>query len=252
MPYTTENRCEHIKSGGENCKSHKLKGSKFCNYHAQRLDNSRVRFKTKDAFATDNGLDHRVLKKIPRDRMNFYGQRLGPKLSALIQETVEAQNAHDISLEVATVKAISSQSVGIYDSIMELPDGAIPSQARQQLLHDAGQVVVTALEQSTRLVERSAKIFALTAEKIDPLAIDKVTKQICRFVYLCFENYSSEQPGYEEFDEAVRKIMIERIQMFDKMVSEELQLPSLSQLGTTITPDQQVVAMINSVPFTEE
>lgn len=258
--------CEYSKRGGDCCKGLKCKGSTYCRKHRDYfndLDKNRSKISsTRNPFDINLRISSQLLasKNIPSDRMKFYGKQLGPKLSQLIQDSVEESNAHDISKEVAVVKAISSQSVGIYDSIMELPDGAVPNATRTQLLHDAGQVAISALDQATRMVERSAKIFALTTERVDPLAVDKVAKQICRFVYICFEDFETELPEdadeetvkqFVEFDEAVRKVMLDRIRKFDTMVAEELQLPTLKQLGTTITPDQQIMAMIDSVPFTE-
>lgn len=257
-----ECQCEWLYRGGAQCPLIKAKGTRYCRVHREK-GNAPGSNSPLNPFAIDTKYDSAVekLASIPKNRMAFYTRRMGPKLKALVEEALEGQNAHDISEEVAIVRAMSQQSLQVYNSLMELDDTKITPQGKAQAMHDAGQIVVTAMDQATRLSERSAKIFALTAEKIDPLAIDKVAKQLCRFVYVCFEDYETELPEgltteqilqYKEFDKSVREIMIQQINKFDKMVSEELQLPSIIQNGTNITPDQQVLAMINTVPFVEE
>lgn len=193
-------------------------------------------------------------------RMDFYGKKLGPKLSRLLENNLNNEEKHDISKEVAMVRTVGAQALGVYDALLEMPEGTLPEETRVQLIHDAGQIVADAMDESSRIVERSAKIFALTSDKLDPQAVDKVAKQICRFVYLCFEDFESKVPKdadietklqWNEFDEAVRKIMRERIKKFDDMLTNELQMPTLKQLGTTLSPDQQVRAMIDTVPFVD-
>ena len=263
--------CMWLVRGGGKCIRFAAKGKKYCGGHITVLQRNSRDLKKDDT---------RRLLKVPKgaipnpfgsititgkkakgstlatvfksERMGFYAKKVGPKLNALITEALETYKANDISEEITLTRVVATQSVQMYSQLLELPDSALPLQARQQILAEAGAMVTRSMEQATRLVERSAKIFALTTDKIDPSAVDAVVKQICRFVYLCFETYKTNQPGYEEFDAAVNKIMVEGVQKFDKMLNEELQLPSLKQLGTSITPDQQTLAMIDTVPFVDE
>lgn len=253
MPIEPNERCEYGFRGGVSCNRRKTPGGKFCKQHANHSKNVRE-VNALGIESTTGGHEIEVGRSIeyilPKERMSFYARVLGPKLKAVLEECAAEYKRHNIDEEILITKAVSRDALIVLDSLHELPDTALPRETRAKLLTEAGSIVNQTMEQATRLVERSAKIHALTADKISPTVVDDMVQQMCRFVYLAFEaKHNSGHPDFTDFDEAVNKILMERISKFDKMISDDLQLPSLKALGTTITPDQQVLAMDDTVPL---
>lgn len=199
-----------------------------------------------------------LAKLIPSDRMAFYAKHVGPKLKALLQEADEVYKGkeHDITEEVQMTRAVGIRAVTYFSGIMELTPGQVPPDRQQQLLAESGSMVIAAMDQSSKLVERAAKIYNLTAEKISPTAIDSIVQQICRMIYTVFEAPINSGKGYEEFDDAVNAIMKARITALDNMLSEELELPSIAEIPSIANRKRvsdQIFAMEATVPrFVED
>ena len=168
--------------------------------------------------------------------MAFYAKRVGPKLKAILEQGIADYKAGDISEEIVLTSEIVSNSLQLYEILLNT-EGLDP-QAKLHALHHAGQQFINGADQVTKLQERQAKINALIGGKIMPDAIQKVTEQISHFVYKCFDD----RP--------------EQVAEFDRMMSEELQLPVLANsmnIGTQITPDMEAYAMDATIPmFIEE
>lgn len=203
------------------------KGSKFCVVHSSN--------RGKNSKGVDNPLGLTVTKSMPKDRMSYYAKKVGPKLKKMLEEGIAQYKAGDITEELVLVREINSQAITLFDFLMET-EGLDPV-AKQHALINAGDLVVKGIEQYTHLVERQAKISALVGNKLMPDAIDKVTEQITRFVYECFD----------KDQEAVAE--------FDRRMSEELELPVLANsanVGTRFTPDMIAAAMDATIPLCEE
>jgi hypothetical protein len=188
--------------------------------------------KTKCPFGR---LQTQSLATIPADRMAFYAKRVGPKLQALIQQGIEDYKTGDISEEIVLTREIVSNSLGLYQILLDT-EGLDP-QAKLHALHHAGQQFIHGADQVTKLHERQAKINALIGGQLMPDAVQKVTEQISKFVYRCFDD----RP--------------EQVAEFDRMMSEELELPVLANsmnIGTRITPDMEAYAMDATIPMCTE
>lgn len=224
---TPENKCEK-----EHCRQFKLTGSRFCTYHSHiRGKAGNPRPSVFGKLVAPKGLE----SVIPKDRMSYYVKRVGPKLRKLLEDGIAQYKAGDITEELVLAREINAQSIALFDVLLET-EGLDPV-AKQHALINAGELVTRGIEQYTHLVERQAKISALIGNKLMPDAIEKVTEQITRFVYECFD----------KDQEAVAE--------FDRKMSEELELPVLANsanVGTRFTPDMLAAAMDATIPFCEE
>lgn len=196
-------------------------------------------------FFTPHLIDDSHFERTGIDRMKVYryGERYGTKLKALV-ESFSSIDGHNIEEEMTHVRLAHADVVARYDAVLDatFPDTEEGRAGRTQALHLAGSMLKDSADDVLKAVERSAKIIALTADKLHPAMLDSAIRQLIGFMYQCFD---AEDPA-----------MAGRMEAFEKAVNEHLQLPSLKKAaqGTTITPDQQVQAMDALVPFvpTEE
>lgn len=179
----------------------------------------------------------KIYGPMARDSLRKYSSNMHPKLRALMEGFADNTQIFNISEEIALAQVLHSQNVDQYNAVFSLfiedvfPDKKVGEQA----LALAAEVMNASNENVTRLIERYAKIVALTAGKIHPQAMDSMCKHICKIVYRIFDQ------GKPENQELIDK--------FNEELSRELDLSSLAALGTTYTPDQQVTAMDSAVPF---
>ncbi len=164
----------------------------------------------------------------------MYGRKIGPKMSALLEQIRAKPDYLDVSEELEQARIIHAERWQLYAFTFEtMPDG----EARQTALHIAGQMVDQSLDNLTKLIERASRIMSAKTNGIGPQCADAIVRQMCGFVYQCFDS---------EKDRT-------NIMKFDKMLSEKLELPSLKSLGTSRTPsdsiDAQVMAMDDTVPY---
>lgn len=249
-PATEASKYEKDKAAGlicgyRGCKAYKADCLKHKERHKARNDQFSVHYLRSDR------------NPVSREKMTFYKRHFGPKLRALVEaaeQDSKARGLHDISEEIALTKATLSHSIQFYNGVNELTADQVKSEDdRQRLLAESGAVVRGGLDHVTKLIERSAKIFALTAEKMDATAIDSITRQIMAFVFRCFDAYERhKEPGWEEFDDAMEAYLQGKLLEFNRLMDEELQLPSLKNIGTNMTPDQTALLMDATIPYTEE
>ena len=220
--------CIFVKTDLTQCRRLHIIGEKFCPYHI-KAGTSKGSGKRKNPFEHDSSGIEIAIADIPVDQMKLYGKRIGPKLKELLQESLNNSKAHDISEEIALTRQCAGEAVSAYSTLIDM-EGLVDETKRKMALHEAASVVMGQMDSVAKLVERAAKIHALTVDKLPPNAIDDCIRQICRFVYQVF--------GEQK----------EKIEEFDRLLTDEMQLPSLKQLGTTIMPRDQVIAMDSTIP----
>lgn len=173
-----------------------------------------------------------------KEQMGFYAKHIGPKLTELLNDALAIQ-AFDISEEIGIIRASLITQVEQFSGLNELRnDPATAPKTDEAILqyntlyNMAAESLRQGMNAITFQVERQAKIHNMVAEKIHPNAINDVVRQINRMVHEVF--------GQDHWE------LVER---FDQKLTDELQLPSLKNQGTTITPDQEVTLMDASVPL---
>jgi len=182
---------------------------------------------------------------ISRETMAFYQGVIGPKLKAVIDRIKSAPDFLDVSEEVAHVRVVHEQNVAVYDAVFENQDQL--GDKRDEALRLAGSLLNSSADDVIRAVEKAARIQVAMVDKVSPFALEATVRQISQFVFRAFD-MPDIQPGD---DIETQKLKVEaklRLQKFNRMMSDELCLPTMKSLGTTITPDQQVLAMDASIP----
>lgn len=193
-------------------------------------------FKRKGSITTNYnifGVNCRVFNKTRPEVVTFFAKRVGPKLRAVLEEAAaDHKSVYSVVEEITLARDAATPIVAIYEKLRYDPPEGIPKQQLDEMLVVAGRSQMTAMDELTRLIERGARIVSLEADKLHPHIIDEVMKQVMRFVQISFPND------------------MEGLKRFDQLLTEELQLPSLNDgRGTTITPDQQVMAMDSTIPY---
>lgn len=187
----------------------------------------------------------------------FYYSRMGPRLRELVDQQRENQKLNDVSGELELMRVANARVVDVYEALIiqhdspeaaaALGGGITPEciENGKRKLSDALQVASdtlrTAMKENVAMAEAAAKIHNLTVDRISPDMMDSIVRQICGFVHICFsDNW-------------------EAVERFDQMLTEKLQLPSvISSMGTkltpanSVTPTQEVQAMINTIPEWKE
>jgi hypothetical protein len=239
IEYRRENNilCNFIKNNGKLCNRVHLIDSEFCKWHQAQADKE-------DKYQVVCDI------VIAKEKMGFWRARMGPKLKSLVEEAMNGP-AHDVQEEIALTKAALEPLIRTHNGLLELTADAFKGgeQSRNELLAQSGEQVKNAMAHVITMTEKSAKIFALTAEKMDSRTIEGIVQQLVVFVYEAFDNYERhDEPGWEEFDDAMEFYLKRQLMVFDTRINEKLQLPSLKNQGTTITPDQEALLMDSTVP----
>jgi hypothetical protein len=196
-------------------------------------------------------IDHMERKPGLAERMAYYQNKIGPKFTALLKEMKDnSPDLFDVSEEINQIRAAHCEvEMKLFSTVLENAE-KLGNQA-PDALRIAASMLQNSADNVIRSIERAARIQAQTAEKMSPMAMEQTVKQICQFVYRAFD-----APGIVPGDslevQQQKQEAHRRIQHFDRMLNDELQLPTLKSLGTSITPDQQVLAMDASIPSEPE
>lgn len=237
VTYSIEDKCQASIFGSQACPIKALPGTKFCRKHTtgrkHKTGGPKDVFGHKLQYAEKNSHNNPT-----KEQMGFFRKHIGPKLTALLDEALEIK-MFDVQEELAIVRTTCIQQVQVYNSLQEIwanpatrPVTPEAIKAFDAAIAECGSQVKSAMNDITFQVERQAKIHSMVAEKIHPNAIADVVRQINRMVFECFGQ--SDWKGVERFN---------------NMLTTELELPSLKNQGTTITPDKQVQMMDESVPL---
>lgn len=192
------------------------------------------------------------LAKMSQSTINKYTRRIGPKLKAFIEEHFNSENHLDARAELAMLRYVNGERLALLSIVLETqfpdtPEGRRDRDSAKQL---AEQIVMESNMEVISACERVAKIDALAGGKTSPYAIEAVVKQVSRFVHRIFDAEpiaEGDSPDVIAEKTAARK----RMELFERALDEELELPMLATRGTTITPDMQVRAMDDTIPFCE-
>ena len=189
--------------------------------------------------------DHPERYGISSATMAYYARVIGPKLKAVLEQIKSAPDFLDVSEEVAHIRATHEQNVAVYSAVFENQDEL--GDKKDEALRLAGSLLASSADEVIRAVEKAARIQVAMVDKVSPLALEATVKQISQFVFRAFD-MPDIQPGDDIETQELKVEAKLRIQKFNRMMTEELCLPTIKSLGTTITPDQQVLAMDASIP----
>lgn len=186
---------------------------------------------------------------VSQETMGTYQKKVGPKLKAVLERIAADTRVMDVTEQLTHMRCVHEQSLAMYSDIFELEfaDTLEGRNAKHEALRLAGMMLNETGREVINAVEKAAKITTLAIGPVDPNAITNITKQICGFVHRVFD-ISDTAPQNTEDEKARFLEAKKRIVHFDRMLTEELQLPSLRALGTVITPDMQVLAMDDTIP----
>jgi len=168
----------------------------------------------------------------------YYGSYLGPKLRELFEQCRrDSQECIDVTDELASLRMNHALTMDLANTLVEtaneIKDNPI---AAQTMIMSAVQLIDKSANSVITAAEKAAKIMNQQTDAILPGTLDLITRQVCSFVYRIFDGETPEAK--------------ERIRKFDEALTKELNLPTV-KLGTSITPDQQVLAMDSCIPFVD-
>lgn len=186
--------------------------------------------------------------------LKLYGSRIGPKLRALVSKKMENPQHTDVREELAHIRAVHEERFVLWNTVLEtnFPDTPEGRANRDVALTNIMSVVDASAKDIISACEKVAKIDVLAAGNTSPYAIDSVVTQIQQFVWRIFDMEKAPGPDAMPAEIERYKEAKERLRMFEAALDTELELPSLRARGTTITPDQQVLAMDSMIPTKPE
>lgn len=183
-----------------------------------------------------------------KEHKGYYLRKLNPKLQEAILNQRAQTKLNDIAEEIELVRMANEKAVEVYSAtqaMMDMPEaiaalgGGIDDESMARgkarlaiMFDDASKLLKEAMRENADLVEKAAKIHNLTVDRLSPDAIADIAKQITSFVHII---WGHDWDGLERFD---------------KLLSAKLNLPSVvGNMGTTITPSQEVRKMDSTVPL---
>lgn len=244
--------CIQLDRLGTPCRRVELvEGTQYCKIHFGRMQGL-----VRNAVTPVETQQRSVLTKqdVPMSSQlkGFYANKLSPKLASLLSESAAHGALNNLRGEIELLRSANLRAVQVYDSLSTLQDspeahaaaggGIEPEQiakGKQLLskqLEKAADCMRDALRENAVAEERYANVLSKTVDRMPPDAMQDLVKQVIAAAHHCF--------GRDW----------EGLQKFDKMLSDKLNLPSvIGTMGThvtpaTITPTQQVTAMIGTVP----
>lgn len=225
----TDRQCVY-ECNGKRCRRISLKVSKYCYTHKYQDAKFRVHKKRPVPGKHTSGNWN--------FSMAFYNRRLGPKLAAYVKENLEAplKEQRQVYNELALLRVSAGDAVQMYSAALEAQDSpTIKPEAKQDLLIQTGLFMRQMLDQVIRTAKIASEIEAAGKDKFSANDLHDVVNQLVHIVKNSFDAYP------------------EAIEQFDLLLSTELKLPTINAngeyVGTTITPDQDVLDMDNSVPI---
>jgi len=154
----------------------------------------------------------------------FYSDKLKGTLKAAVEGALQAPVAEQLSVleELAVSRATAGLVVDMFQQAVDKNNG--------EAMQKAGFLVRETMEKIARLADIAARIQA-SGPNISVHTIHLIVNQIVRIAY---EVFADDQP---------------RAELFERMVRENVRLPSFGEAeGTSITPDQDVMEMDATIP----
>lgn len=181
--------------------------------------------------------------RAPIAKRNRYGRVFGPKLKSLIAKIDDDGNPFSVTSEIEVARGIHVDSIRLYEEFNAIIE-AMPTttlaecQAQRQAFTLNNSILVDSNDRVLSALERCARITTQVCERVSPQYIALISKQILNMIYRCFDN---DQP---EFQEGIAK--------FERMIDEELQLPTIKgQIPPVdcVPIEDQMLAMDMSIPM---
>lgn len=223
-------RCQHIRvtgSGiGTRCKRWALKRATKCKRHGGTMQ-QRSYGKITTPKMVGCGI---------RGLPMFYGKVLGKTLSEKLKELVEKPNHEQLDLreEIALAKISAADMVQLYDGVSVLLEQETDDARRSQLAQakiTTGAQMRMVLGDVVDMCDKVTRVEAGMKDKVTIQNIVIIVNQITRIAYEVFGD-NDMQKCFE----------------FERRIKEQVRLPSEGPEGTTITPDQDVLEMDDTVP----
>lgn len=204
--------CRSGKHAGEQCPHWALRGQRRCRHHGGRGGATR-------------GVAARMfrLKRYPA----VYSKYLSDKLLSKMAEASGQKDALDLSEELKLVRVAALDAVQLYDVTQQLPSD---DKSAQEMRLAAGLVMREALEAVGDMAKRAADI---EKSRDDRVGVGQLHVIVAQIVDMAYEAFGDEHVALvRKFAEQIKTI----------------RLPSDEVKGTMITPDQDVLAMDETVP----
>lgn len=165
----------------------------------------------------------------------FYKSHLSKTLSDALSAVAEnEQQALELREELRLMRVMANDAVVLYGKALDMREVSLDDKTResaQAVVDQAGEAMKTALKEVTDQVLTAAKVESLSRDVFSPTAVKQLVDQIVRIAY--------DACGEEHQDIAER---------FDDMMRRDLKLLTFDPKGTTITPDQDVLEMDQTIP----
>jgi len=194
----------------------KRKPGKICRNFALRDS----RFCKFHGGARDRALGRGVrVNHLPR----FYQNVLTKTVAQLVEDQLGASPNEQLQIyeELALMRVAASQAVRLYGAALEL--------GKDDIINNASVLMRDALESVVDTCETAAKIEASAKDKFSIHSLQQVVNQIVRLAHEVFGDDQS------------------KVEMFERLMRTKIKMP-VGESGTTLTPDQDVTEMDDTVP----
>jgi hypothetical protein len=204
-------RCQAFlgKRHGRQCKRLAMRGARYCPRHGGRPGRRRVQ------------------SKVP----GFYSRYLGKTLSQALDASADRMPGELLQAyeELALIRESVGPAILMYDAALQSD--------KLDLQMSAGAVMREALGEVVRTCQAIAQMEGAAKDRVSVVALRTIVDQIVRVAYDVFSD--------PEIDAVVGQRLAER---FEEQVRNRVRLPREGGGGTTVTPDQDVAEMDDSVP----
>lgn len=229
-------RCQWIYGSGykvgTRCQWWALKGVIYCRQHGGRKLQAAAGLKVKSA-------DPRHASQLGTSLHGvhvFYSKVLGKTLHDKLKEIVESPGHEQFNLreEIALTKISAGDTVQLYDGVCTLLEVEGDEKKRQALAEAkliTGAQMRGVLGEVIDMCDKAARVEAAGKDKVTVQNIVIIVNQIVRVAYETF--------GINNLDLCYE---------FERRIKEQVRLPNEGPEGTTITPDQDVLDMDDTIP----
>lgn len=166
----------------------------------------------------------------------FYRKNLTTTMNDALDEMLDCKSSDQFSLldELALCRIHAATFVEQYSEAVELCENNPECDKSKQLKDVTGLQMVEALNNVKEMADKASKVHFAGKDHFTALDIRLVVNQ---FVKLMYETCGTQN----------QHIAME----FEKLVEDRIRLPQLENQGTSITPDQDVIEMDETIPLTE-
>ena len=223
-------RCQHIYVTGvrigRRCKRWALKGATKCPRHHGRQEQRSI--------TKHHGIAY-PKRQFGKGIHVFYAKVLGKTLQDKLKEIVESPNHEQMNLreEIALAKISAADTVQLYDGVCALYETAPPE--KRATLGEAklqtGAVMRSVLGDVVDMCDKVTRVELAMKDKVTVQNIVIIVNQITKIAFDVF--------GVDN---------IEACYEFERRIKDQVRLPSDGPEGTTITPDQDVLEMDDTIP----